>query len=267
MKIWITGPRGFVGKKLMQYYPQAVGAPSLKNVTEKELECLLAQVQPDVILHTAAISHIPDCDQDPEGSYRANVELPLMIARCNPGAKLICFSSDQVYSACPEQGPYREDTVCPGNLYAREKVEMEERVLAADPNAVLLRAEWMYDYVAPKGNYFLNMLGARGTIGCSSREYRGVTYLQEVAEAMDAVMKLPGGAYNFGSETKQSMFELTRDFLALTGKENPLEEVPGEHNLWMDCSKAGAFGICFSDAGAGLKKCYADYRKAETSRG
>lgn len=263
MNIWITGPRGFVGSRLMKQYPHAVGAPSLRNFTEEQMKRLLEEVQPDVIVHTAAISHIPDCDRDPEGSYRANVELPLMIARCNPGAKLICFSSDQVYSGCSEPGPYREDTVCPGNLYAREKVEMEQRVLELDPDAVMLRAEWMYDFVAPKGNYFLNMLAATGTVSCSSREYRGVTYIREVAEAMDAVMKLPGGAYNFGSETKQSMYELTRDFLRMVGKDNPMTEASGKHNLWMDCGKAAKYGVRFSDAQQALKKCYRDFRETE----
>ena len=57
--------------------------------------------------------------------------------------KLICFSSDQGYRACREEGPYIEEVVKPGNIYAEHKLEMEERVLELVPSAVMLRAEWM----------------------------------------------------------------------------------------------------------------------------
>ena len=36
---------------------------------------------------------------------------------------------------------------------------------------------------------------------------------------MENVIKLPGGVYNFGSETEKSMFEITRDFLIWLGKD------------------------------------------------
>ena len=55
--------------------------------------------------------------------------------------KLICFSSDQVYSACEDDGPYTEENVKPGNIYAAHKLEMENRVLDILPSAVMLRAE------------------------------------------------------------------------------------------------------------------------------
>jgi len=38
-------------------------------------------------------------------------------------------------------GPYREDTVKPGNIYAEHKLEMKKRVLDVCPDAVMLRAE------------------------------------------------------------------------------------------------------------------------------
>ena len=57
-----------------------------------------------------------------------------------------------------EDGPYLEERVKPGNLYAEHKLEMEERVLGIDPDAVMLRAEWMYDYYLKKSNYFMNII-------------------------------------------------------------------------------------------------------------
>lgn len=259
MSILVTGPRGFVGQKLMEGLPGAVGAPSLRDITEDAMKRLLDTVQPQVIIHTAAVSDMGECEKDPQGSYIANVELPVLLAKCNPGAKLVVFSSDQVYNGSKEPGPYKEADLCPANVYGQEKAEMEQRVLELDPNAVMLRAEWMYDYISPKSNYILGMLGAQGSVHCSSKEYRGVTYIREVVENMPAVMQLPGGAYNFGSETDIPMLEVNRRFLGMVGKTNPLVDAPYGRNLWMDGSKARKYGVDFSPVTEGLRRCLKDY--------
>ena len=257
--ILITGAAGFVGRRLMETVPGAVAAPSLRNASQEDVKRIMEESGAEAIVHTAAISDIGACQADPEASYRANVQIPLWLARAAGNRKLICFSSDQVYSGSKEAGPYSEEMTAPGNVYACHKLEMEQRVLEILPEAVMLRAEWMYDLRAPKPNYLLNILRAEGTVAFSSRQYRGVTYLGEVAENMDRVLALPGGAYNFGSETTLSMQELTKRLAALLGKPLAVEDAPPRHNLWMDCGKAARYGVVFSDVLTGLTKCLQEY--------
>ena len=257
--ILITGAAGFVGRRLMETVPGAVAAPSLRNASQEDVRRIVEESGAAAIVHTAAISDIGACQADPEASYRANVQIPLWLASAAGNRKLVCFSSDQVYSGSKEAGPYSEEMTAPGNVYACHKLEMEQRVLEILPEAVMLRAEWMYDLRAPKPNYLLNILRAEGTVAFSSRQYRGVTYLGEVAENMDRVLALPGGAYNFGSETTLSMQELTKRLAALLGKPLAVEDAPPRHNLWMDCGKAARYGVVFSDVLTGLTKCLQDY--------
>lgn len=257
--ILITGAAGFVGRRLMETVPGAVAAPSLRNASQEDIRRIVEESGAEAIIHTAAISDIGACQADPEASYRANVQLPLWLAKAAGNRKLVCFSSDQVYSGSKEAGPYSEEMTAPGNVYACHKLEMEQRVLEILPEAVMLRAEWMYDLRAPKPNYLLNVLRAEGTVAFSSRQYRGVTYLGEVAENMDRVLALPGGAYNFGSETTLSMQELTKRLAALLGKPLAVEDAPPRHNLWMDCGKAARYGVVFSDVLTGLTKCLQEY--------
>ena len=258
--ILVTGATGFVGQTLMQMCRDTVACPSLRNASEEEVRRTVEEIGADVIIHTAAISDTGVCQANPEASYLANVQLPIFLAKAAGKAKLICFSSDQVYGGAEGDGPYTEDEARAGNVYAQHKLEMEQRVLDIAPDSVMLRAEWMYGHYLKKPNYFMNITNTSSPVAFSSRQYRGLTYVKEVAENMDAVMRLPGGIYNFGSETECSMYEITKAFLALLGKDTVLEDAPPRHNLWMNCEKAKRFGVAFSRVEDGLKRCAEDCR-------
>lgn len=257
--ILVTGASGFVGQKIMQMCKDTIACPSLRGLPEEKIKHIVEESGADTIIHTAAISDIGACQANPEASYLANVQIPVYLAKASKNVKLICFSSDQVYSGLDENGPYSEERVKPGNLYAEHKLEMERRVLELSPDAVMLRAQWMYDFYLKKPNYFMNIINAKESVSFSSRQFRGITYVKEVAENMEKVIRLPGGVYNFGSETTKSMYEITREFLALIGKEIALEDAPPRHNLWTNCSKAQKYGIFFRNVEDGLYACAKDH--------
>lgn len=257
--ILITGANGFVGRQLMEALPDALACPSLQNKTAEQVKAILDASAAEVVIHTAAISDTGLCQQNPQASYQANVVLPQWLAQGAKGRKLICFSSDQVYNAAPEPGPYREDMACPGSVYAAHKLEMEQRVLDIAPSAVILRAQWIYDYSLSRPNYLMNLLHAQEGLSFSPQQFRGLCYRKEIAEAMPQVLSLPGGVYNFGSETTQSIYAITREILDFLGKDVPLVPGPPRHNLWMDCQKAQRQGIQFSPVAEGLKRCLRDH--------
>jgi len=249
--ILITGANGFVGHKLMELCKDTAASPSLRNVTQEMVNRMIEESNADVGVHTAAISDIGTGEADLANACKDN------------NRKLICFSSDQVYSACEDCGPYTEENVKPGNIYAAHKLEMEKRVLDILPSAVMLRAEWMYDYYEKRSNYLMMILNAihtQDSVSFSSKQFRGITYLKEVAENMDKVILLPGGAYNFGSETTQSIYEVTNKFVDMLGKRLIVKDAPARHNLWMDCSKARKYGVEFSSVIDGLERCARDYK-------
>lgn len=257
--ILVTGATGFVGRKIMELCPNTIPCPSLRDASEEDVRRIIAETGADAIIHTAAIADTGFCQAHPEDSYQANVRLPLFLAKAAGQAKLICFSSDQVYTGVDEDGPYTEDMAKPANVYGQHKLEMERRVLDIAPDAVMLRAEWMYDWYLKKPNYFMNILNATGLVAFSSRQFRGVTYVKEAAENMERVLNLPGGAYNFGSETRKSMYDITQEFLSCLDRDIPLEDAPPRHNLWMNCGKAKALGVEFSSVEDGLRRCAKDH--------
>ena len=260
MRALVTGPHGFVGARAMAALDGAVPAPSLRGLCEDDIRRMVDVAEPEVIIHTAAISDIPTCEKNPEASYHANVEIPVWLART--GVKLAAFSTDQVYSGCDSAGPYTEETVQPANLYAKHKLEMEHRTLELNPNTVLLRATWMYDMpmygISNRGNFLINMLRER-ELAFSSSQHRAVTYVRELAEQLKKAALLPGGAYNFGSENDLTMLETAQWLRAELGLPVILRDIGERHNLWMDCAKAKAQGIGFGSTIDGLRKCISDY--------
>lgn len=271
MKTLLTGANGFVGSRIMAAYADGksgdiVAAPSLRGASREDVERLIDRVQPDVIIHTAAISDIGACEANPEASYAANVLIPTYLAHAARGARLLMFSSDQVYSGCGSEGPFGEATVCGANTYARHKIEMEQRVLDIAPGAVLLRATWMYDMplygASNRGNFLVNMLCAaiaHKPMAFSRMEHRGMTYVREVAELVRESIRLPGGAYNFGSENTLTMYETARYLTDLLGLKIEIQPTENRRSLWMDCGKLRQNGIAFRSTADGLAACVEDY--------
>lgn len=273
-RVLITGGSGFLGARILQ---QGLGDAELCSLPrgflaaagEAEVTETIQKLQPAAIVHAAALSDTGYCAQHPEEAHRANVELPVWVAKaaCASGAKLLAFSSDQVYAGITQPGPLPETLpLQPTNVYGRCKLEMEQRVLELCPNAVLLRASWMYDlpgYGLPiRGNLPLNLLRAaqRGeSVRFSVWDFRGITYVRQAVALLEAALTLPGGVYNFGSENAENMVLTARQFAETLGITVDIQEADWARNLAMDCSKLRAQGIVFDTTQAGLTRCLRDY--------
>ena len=273
-KILITGAGGFVGSRILRQWqgkyelcalPKGFFCTADEALARAQVEAL----HPDVILHTAALSDTGYCAQHPAEAYRANVELPVWLARAaqQTKAKLVAFSSDQVYAGTKQQGPLPEALdLHPANIYGRYKLEAEQRVLELCPDSVHLRASWMYDlpgYGLPiRGNLPLNLLRAalKGeAVRFSRNDFRGVTYVRQVIENLEPAMDLPGGVYNFGSGNAEDMVCTARQFAKALDITVKITEESWERNLVMDAAKLERSGIRFAATQHGIRYCLQDY--------
>lgn len=274
-KLLVSGAGGFVGARIMtqlagRYELCAFPKGMLAAADEQTVADWVRREQPDVIVHTAALSDTGYSEKHPDESYRANVLLPCWMAAAaqKSGTKLVAFSSDQVYTGLTEHGPFDEDTpLSPANVYGRHKQEMEQRVLDILPDAVLLRAAWMYDlpgYGLPiRGNFLLNLLTAamrQETLRFSARDYRGITYVREAVERLTQAMELQGGVYNFGSENDCDMVTTARRACVLLDIPPVIETADWPRSLLMDGGRfRAAAGVGFDDTLTGVQRCLRDY--------
>jgi dTDP-4-dehydrorhamnose reductase len=105
-----------------------------------EMERLLDQLQPDWVINCAALAVVDACENDPDLAYRLNTEFPGKLAAyvARGGARLLHLSTDAVFDG--QRGGYtEEDLPNPLSTYARTKLDGEQAVLEADPQAAVAR--------------------------------------------------------------------------------------------------------------------------------
>lgn len=107
------------------------------------MDRLIEEHKPDCILHCAAIANLEACEKDPAAAERINAVLPGEIASsaAKHSIKMVQISTDAVFDGA--KGNYVEtDDPNPLSIYARTKLEGENAVLAADPNALVARVNF-----------------------------------------------------------------------------------------------------------------------------
>lgn len=227
-RILITGTSGFVGSRAVQALSEKheLITPSHDrcDITSAEvIEQYVSRHKPHIILHLAAISNTGYCEENPEESYLVNVKGVENVAMAAEkyGAKLVFFSSDQVYNGNHESGLLTEDIpVEPENHYGRHKLLAEQRAQQLCPNSVALRATWMYDSrhenMHTHNNFIINIKEAirqHTPIHLATREYRGITWIGEIIQNLPYTFELPGGVYNFGAENRLNTYDTALAYL------------------------------------------------------
>src|SRR5271156_6936772 len=100
----------------------------------------------DIVINCAAYTDVDGAESDESAAYAINAAGPEHIARActRAGARLIHVSTDFVFNCDgPEPRPYEpSDETQPRGVYARSKRAGELAVLAAQPEAVVVRTAW-----------------------------------------------------------------------------------------------------------------------------
>lgn len=150
----------------------------------------------DVVINCAAYTDVDSAESDEARAYAVNATGPENLAKAcaRAGAALIHVSTDYVFDgdhadlpdgAQPQ--PYEPgDKTAPQGVYARSKFAGERAVLAALPDAVVVRSAWVYtggtgsDFVA----IMRRLAAGEGPVDVVDDQTGSPTYVADLAAAL-----------------------------------------------------------------------------------
>ena len=232
-RILITGGSGFLGYKLAStlcfenklHYTFKSNNPEIENAVGHELDLndfssihsLIKNIQPEILIHTAAETSTDVCEKNPGYGMNLNVEsTKVLLEKCKPfNTHFIFCSTDLVFDG--KKGAYREkDILSPIMRYGWTKAEAEKFVAEAEIPTLILRIALIYGPPTPsgKGGFIKWCLGGlqRGEkVTSFIDEYRTPIYSGDLVNIISecAEIGLEGILHAGGPETI-SRYELTK---------------------------------------------------------
>jgi len=245
-KIYITGIAGLLGynivKELKEQYKISGVDLAKENVCGitydvfdlcdyDTLKISIETVNPDVLIHTAALVNVDNCEIDIENAEKINAELTKVLADiCNEKKiKMIYISTDSVFDGKNEKLYTEDDSVNPPNVYAKTKYQGEMYVRAYDKNLVLRTNIYGLNLQEKKsfGEWIVDSLKEDEELNMFKDIYFSPILVNDLAKIIDAcIVKDISGLYHACGTGAISKYdfgeEVKKVFLITTGKINKI---------------------------------------------
>lgn len=189
-----------------RYQPQSGYVFEVMDITDaQQVNNVLLRHRPDVVIHTAAMTNVDQCESEHAGCDAQNVEaVAILVNACNAvGAHLVHVSTDFVFSG--DKGPLDESAIpAPVSYYGHSKLKGEEIVQAASNSWCIVRAILVYGVVhdMSRSNFVLwakTNLELGKQIKVVDDQYRTATLAEDLADGcLRAAIQKANGIYHIG---------------------------------------------------------------------
>jgi len=232
LKLLITGASGLYGSKLAELataknyevysgYSRdrpAYGTPIQFDVSDKNrVEEVLQKVNPEVVVHAAALTDVDKCEINKDLAWNINVEGTRNIAEAvkTSRAFLICISTDYVFNG--EKGNYTEtDPPDPINYYGLTKLKAEELVEDVLDKYCIARTSVIYGAKPAAGKinfvlWLLNKLRQKEAVKIVVDQWNSPTLNTNLAEmTWEIIQRKMTGVYHLSGATRIRRYDFAK---------------------------------------------------------
>ena len=235
MKVLITGANGFIGRKILQQlagnkdndllaislhedkFPSEGYRFCTADITDgKALTECVTDFQPDVIIHTAALSVIGYCETHQDESLKTNCEVVRHLAALSKDlhCRLIHISTDNVFDGQTAELHKENDAPNPINTYGRHKLMAEQAIQQTLENYAILRVVMVYGnpLEGQHGNLIhlvRSQLSSGEPLYAVTDQFRTATYVGDIVDVTEKLLDdKHSGIYHICSGELKSIYDI-----------------------------------------------------------
>jgi dTDP-4-dehydrorhamnose reductase len=244
MKILVTGANGLLGQKLTMLLDQQENIQAIATArkpvsylltnaefhildvtNQSETEKVILETKPDVVIHTAAMTQVDQCETEREACWKANVTgVENLVKACEKvSAFLVHISTDFIFDGT--HGPLDETAIPkPVNYYGESKLAGEQVVMNSKLDWAILRTVLVYGVTGDmsRSNIVLwvkKSLEDGKTINVVNDQWRTPTLAEDLAMGCYlAATKKAKGVFHISGEKMMTPYDIaieTADFFGL----------------------------------------------------
>jgi dTDP-4-dehydrorhamnose reductase len=245
MKIAVIGANGQLGKDTVEVFTK--NGDEVVGLTHSDIELSdvdsvstrLREIHPEVIVNTAAMHHVENCEKEPQKAFVVNGlgSRNLATVARDLDAVLMQVSTDYVFDGA-KSSPYEEcDAPRPLNVYGNTKLAGEYFVRSTTEKHFVVRTSAIYGHNPCRAKGGLNFIELmlklareRGEVKVVDSEFVTPTSTAELARQFVPLSRSGFyGLYHATAEGKCSWYEFAHEIFSLTNtKVNLLAAGPNE---------------------------------------
>ncbi len=232
MKIAVIGANGQLGSDLVAAFTE--NGDAVRGLTHSDIEIsdlhsvshALEDIRPQVVVNTAAMHHVENCEREPDKAFAVNGLGPrnLAVVARDLGAVLMHVSTDYVFDGSKGSPYTEEDSPLPLNAYGVTKLAGEHFVCATTARHFVIRTSGLYGKSPCRAKGGLNFIELmlrlakeRGEVRVVDSEVVTPTSTAELAQQMVQLSHSDCyGLYHATAEGCCSWYEFAREIFAIT---------------------------------------------------
>jgi dTDP-4-dehydrorhamnose reductase len=232
MKVAVLGGNGQLGMDVVRAFADngdgvvALSHADVEIVDRESVSNKLRELRPDIVVNTAAMHHVENCESDPDRAFAVNALAArnLALAVRDIGSVLMHVSTDYVFDGS-KGSPYdEEDLPRPLSVYGNTKLAGEYFVRCTAGKHFVLRTSAIYGKSPCRAKGGLNFIQLmlklakeRGEVRVVDGEFVSPTSTSDLARQMVALSRCEAyGLYHATAEGGCSWFEFAREIFAQT---------------------------------------------------
>ena len=219
-KILLLGKDGQVGWELQRALAPlglltALNRHECDLADSAQVQAVLAQVEPEVIVNAAAYTAVDKAETDQALARRINVDAvaELALYAREMGSLLVHYSTDYVFDGSKPEAYVEDDITHPLSVYGQTKLDGENKVRDALCRHLIFRTSWVY--AARGGNFARTMLrlaSDRETLNVIDDQIGAPTSAELIADVTAHALRdvlsgrAPGGTYHLAAAGETSWY-------------------------------------------------------------